>query len=73
MRYWLRLDVADRTAQLGNDNVGASLLLNAAEFVLDGIGDVRDHLDGTAQKVTATLAGNQALVNGARRKVRIAG
>ena len=69
----LRLDVADRATQLGNDNVGASLLLNAAEFVLDSIGDVRDHLDGTAQKVTATLAGNQALVNGARRKVRIAG
>ena len=34
---------------------------------------MRNHLDGTAQKVTATLAGNQALVNGARRKVRIAG
>ena len=68
----LRLDVADRAAQLGNDDVGAGLLLNAAELVLNGVGDVRDHLDGTAQKVTATLAGNQALINGAGRKVGIA-
>ena len=33
---------------------------------------MRDHLDGTAQKVTAALTGDQALINGAGRKVGIA-
>ena len=34
---------------------------------------MRNHLHGAAQKVTATLAGDQALIDGAGRKVRIAG
>ncbi len=54
----LRLDVADRAAQLGDDYIGAGLLLDAAELVLNGIGDVGNHLHGTAQKVAATLAGD---------------
>lgn len=65
----LRLDVADRAAQLGDDYIGAGLLLDAAELVLNGIGDVRNHLHGTAQKVAATLAGDQALIDGAGRKL----
>ena len=69
----LGLDVADRAAQLGDDHVGAGLLLNAAELVLNGVRDVRDHLHGAAQKVAATLAGDQALIDGAGRKVGIAG
>ena len=67
------LDVTDRAAQLGDDYIGAGLLLNAAELVLNGIGDVGNHLHGTAQKVAATLAGDQALIDGAGRKVGIAG
>lgn len=33
----LGLDVTDRAAQLGDDYIGAGLLLNAAELVLNGI------------------------------------
>ena len=69
----LRLDVADRAAQLGDDYIGAGLLLDAAELVLNGVGDVGNHLHGTAQKVAATLTGDQAFVDGAGRKVGIAG
>lgn len=54
----LGLDVADRAAQLGDDYIGAGLLLDAAELVLNGIGDVGNHLHGTAQKVAATLTGD---------------
>ena len=54
----LRLDVADRAAQLGDDHIGAGLLLDAAELVLNGVGDVGNHLHGTAQKVAATLTGS---------------
>ena len=69
----LRLDVANRATQLGDDHVGTSLLLDAAELVLNGIGDVRDHLHGATQKVAATFAGDQALIDSAGRKVGITG
>ena len=69
----LRLDVANGATQLGDDHVGASLLLDATELVLDGIGDMRNHLNGAAQEVAAALAGDQALIDSARGEVGIAG
>ena len=52
----LALDVANGAAQLGDDHVGPGLLFNGAEAGLDGVGHVRNHLHGTAQKVAAALA-----------------
>ena len=69
----LRLDVADGAAQLSDDHVGAGLLLNTTELILNGVRDVRNHLHGAAQKVTATFTGDQALIDGTSRKVGIAG
>ena len=69
----LGLDVTDRAAQLGDDHVGAGLLLNTTELILNGVRDVRNHLHGAAQKVTATFTGDQALIDGTSRKVGIAG
>ena len=69
----LRLDVANGAAQLGDDHVGASLLLDATELVLNGIGDMRNHLNGAAQEVAAALASDQALIDSARGEVGIAG
>ena len=69
----LRLDVTDGAAQLSDDHVGAGLLLNTTELILNGVRDVRNHLHGAAQKVTATFAGDQTLIDGTSRKVGIAG
>ncbi len=68
----LALDVADGAAELGDDHVCARLLLDAAEALLDGVRDVRDDLDGAAEEVSAALAGDEALVDGARGEVGVA-
>ena len=59
-------------AELGDDDVCARLLLDAAEALLDGVRDVRDDLDGAAKEVAAALAGDEALVDGARGEVGVA-
>ena len=46
-----RLDVADRAADLGDDDVHVRGLGDQLDPVLDLVGDVRDHLDGAAQVV----------------------
>ena len=48
-------DVADRAADLADDEI-AVLLDIGAEELLDRVGDVRDHLDGGAEIVAAPLA-----------------
>ena len=68
----LRLDVADGAADLGDDDVGAGLVGDAAQALLDGLGDVRNHLHSAAEEVAATLAGDKSFVNGALREVRFA-
>ena len=52
-----RLDVADRAADLGDDDVGLGLLGEAVDAVLDLVGDVRDDLHGAAEEVAAALLG----------------
>ena len=69
----LRLDVADGAADLGDDDVGTGLIGDAAQTLLDGLGNVRDHLHGAAEEVAAALAGDKGLVNGTLREVRFAG
>ena len=57
------LDVADRAADLHQHEVVA--LVAVADEVLDGVGDVRDHLDGGAEIVAAPLLGEDVLVDAA--------
>ena len=49
------LDVADRAADLDQHEVEA--LIAVEDEVLDGVGDVRNHLDGGAEIVAAALLG----------------
>ena len=65
----LRLDVADRAADLGDDDVdlGAAHVQDAR---LDLVGDVRDDLHGVAQVVAAPLLGDHAGVDLAGGDVR---
>jgi hypothetical protein len=48
------LDVADRAADLDQDEVLVAEV--GADELLDGVGDVRDDLDGGAEIVAAPLA-----------------
>ena len=55
------LDVADRAADLAEHEVEA--VVAVADEVLDGVGDVRDHLHGAAEIVAAPLLGDDLLVD----------
>ena len=65
------LDVADRAAQLADQDVGVAGA--AADRLLDLVGDVRDHLDRLAQVVAAALLGDDRGVDLARRVVAVLG
>ena len=69
----LSLDVADGAAELRDHDVGAGLLLDAQEALLDGVRDVRDDLHGAAQEVPGALAADERLVDGAGGEVGAAG
>ena len=68
----LRLDVAHRAADLGDDDVGLRAA-HGQDARLDLVGDVRDDLDGVAQVVAAALLGDHAGVDLAGRHVGRAG
>ncbi len=55
------LDVADRAADLDQDEIEA--VIAVADEVLDGVGDVGDHLDGGAEIVAAALLGEDFLID----------
>ena len=57
------LDVADGAADLAEHEVEA--LVAVEDEVLDGVGDVRDHLHGGAEIVAAALLGDDLLVDAA--------
>ena len=65
------LDVADRAADLAQHEVVA--LVAVADELLDGVGDVRDDLDGGAEIVAAPLLGEDVLVDAAGGDVVLAG
>ena len=56
-------DVADGAADLDQDEVDAVIALE--DEVLDGVGDVRDDLDGGAEIVAAPLLGQDLLIDAA--------
>ena len=62
-----RLDVADRAADLGDDDVrGGAVVVgrgHRADAVLDLVGDVRDDLDGVAEVLAAALLGDHRRVD----------
>ncbi len=65
------LDVADGAADLAEHEIVAVIAL--ADEVLDGIGDVRDHLDGGAEIIAAPLLGENLLIDAAGGDVVLAG
>ncbi len=66
----LRLDVAHRAADLGDDHVGLGRLGRLqAHAALDLVGDVRDDLHGVAEVLPAALAGDDLRVDLAGRDV----
>ena len=67
----LGLDIAHRAADLGDDDVGLRAVCQAADAILDGVGDMRDNLHRAAQKVTPALPGDEALVDGALSDIGI--
>ncbi len=64
------LDVADRAADLHQHEVVA--VVAVADEILDGVGDVRDDLDGGAEIVAAPLLGEDVLVDAAGGDVVLA-
>ena len=63
------LDVADGAADLDDDDVRVALAGDAADPLLDLVGDVRDDLDRAAEVVAAALLGDDRLVDPAGRDV----
>src|SRR6266446_1801236 len=66
-----RLDVANRAANLDDNNVDA--FGNFPDGRLDLVSDVRDYLDGFAEVITAALFGEDRFVDAAGRPVIVAG
>lgn len=65
----LGLDIANRAADLGDDDICLRAVCQAADTIFDGIGDMRDDLHGTAEEVAPALLGDKALVDGTLRNV----
>ncbi len=65
-----RLDVADRAADLGDDDVAVGRLTGSAHAVLDLVRDVRDHLHGRAEVLAAAFLADDGVPDGTRRVVR---
>ena len=67
-----RLDVADRAADLGDDDVRRRDLLRAPDPRLDLVRDVRDDLDGRAEELAPPLLAQDGVPDRARRVARVA-
>ena len=67
-----RLDVADRAADLGDDDVGRLGDGAAADPRLDLVRDVRDHLHGGAEEVALALLAQHRLPDRAGAVARVA-
>ncbi len=62
------LDVAHRSPDLDDDDVDV-LVFQAADAVLDLVGDVRDHLDGAPEEVAPALLLDHRAVDAPGRRV----
>ena len=58
----LAFDVADGAADLDDDHLGSGLLADAADALLDLVGDVGDRLNGAPKVVAAALLVDHGLV-----------
>ena len=67
-----RLDVADRAADLGDDDVGRGDLLRPPDPRLDLVRDVRDDLDGRAEELALALLAQHGVPDRAGRVARVA-
>ncbi len=70
LQVCLALDIADRAADLDDDDVGVMLPGGKADAALDLVGDMRDDLDGAAEVVTTALLGDDRGVDLAGGDVR---
>ena len=68
----LGFDVSDGAAYLRYDDIGSRALGNGPQPLLDGVGDVRDHLHRAAEEVAVALARDERLVDGALGEVGLA-
>src|SRR5215208_5892273 len=68
-----RLDVADRAADLADDDVGVARLRTAPDPLLDLVRDVRDHLNGRAEVLALALLAQHRVPDAAGRVVGIPG
>src|SRR6185312_12652607 len=57
------LNIADRSTDLDDNDLGIGLAGNALDALLDLIGNVRDDLNRTAEKVTPPFLGDHTGVN----------
>ena len=64
------LDIADRAADLAQHEIEA--VIAVADEFLDGVGDVRDDLDGGAEIIAAPLLGEDVLIDAAGGDVVLA-
>jgi hypothetical protein len=68
-----RLDVADRSADLADDDVGVGRLGDPADPLLDLVRDVRDHLHRRAEVLALPLLAEHRVPDRARGVVRVPG
>ena len=68
----LRLDVADGTANLGDDDVGAGLVGHAVHTRLDLVGDMGNDQHRAAEEVAMALTVDEGLVHRTLRDVGVA-
>ena len=62
------LNVTDGTANLSDDEVVMIFLTEQFHVALDFIGDMRNHLNGLTQVITATFLVDDGFVDSTRRK-----
>src|SRR5262245_66432566 len=70
LKEWQAFDVADGAADLAQHEVVA--FISFSDEILDGVGDVRDDLNGGAEVIAASLAREDVLVDAAGRNVVVA-
>ena len=70
LQEWQTLDVAHRTTDLRNDDIGVVRLCHIVDTLFDLVRDVRDHLHRRAEIVTVTLLVEYRPVDLAARDVR---
>src|SRR5262249_27931286 len=64
------LDIADGATDLAQNKV--EIIVAVANEILDGIGDVRNNLDGRAEIIAAPLLGENFLIDSAGRNIVLA-